>query len=101
MLQQISSSLASYSFGSDVTPLGVGTLMEESFDSNLDGDLRAALRKLYKKDMQTKLKALDELSCLIESKSQEECIPLISYWAKCYTKLTLVEYNKTIKLIDQ
>ncbi len=90
MLQQISSNLASYSFGSDVSPLGVGTLMEESFDSNLDGDLRAALRKLYKKDMQTKLKALDELGCLIESKSQDECIPLIPYWAKCYTKLTLV-----------
>ena len=30
--------------------------MEESFDSNLDSDFRAALRKLYKKDMLTKLK---------------------------------------------
>ena len=68
--------------------------MEESFDSNLDGDLRAALRKLYKKDMQTKLKAMDELKALIESKSQEDCIPLIPYWAKCYTKLTLVNLNK-------
>ena len=64
--------------------------MEESFDVNLDGDFRAALRKLYKKDNLTKLKALDELKTLIENKSPEECTTIISYWAKCYTKLTLV-----------
>lgn len=61
MLQQISSNLASYSFSSDITPLGVGTLMEEQFDSNLDADFRAALRKLYKKDTLTKLKVLNTL----------------------------------------
>lgn len=42
---------------------GVGTLMEESFDSSLDGEFRAALRKLYKKDMLTKLK-VNIIACL-------------------------------------
>ena len=35
---------------------GIGTLMEESFDSNLDSDFRVALKKLYKKDLLTKIK---------------------------------------------
>jgi hypothetical protein len=64
--------------------------MEEQFDANLDGDFRAALRKLYKKDTLTKLKALDEMKNLIDIKTEEECITIVTYWAKCFSKLTLV-----------
>lgn len=95
--------------------------MEESFDSNLDSDFRAALRKLHKKDMLTKLKvmfynqnrlsnvyinkynlqALEEMNSLIETKSQEECITIITYWAKCYTKLTLDSERKIRETCQQ
>jgi len=76
--------------------LGVGTLLEESFDPNLDADFRVVLKKLSKKDTLTKSKALDELKSLIETKSSEECVLILPYWTKSFTKLVL-DTNRKIR----
>ena len=52
MLQQVS---GTYNF-SEMAPIGIGTLLEDAFDSSLDTDFRVALKKLYKKDSLTKSK---------------------------------------------
>lgn len=64
--------------------------MEDSFDTNVDSDFRMVLKKLSKKDTLTKLKSLEELKNLIETKSQDDCVAIVSYWSKSYTKLTIV-----------
>lgn len=69
--------------------IGIGTLIEDSFDSSLDSEFRVALKKLYKKDTLTKSKALEELKNLIETKSTEDCLQILPYWSKSYTKLSL------------
>ena len=71
-------------------------MLEESFDPNLDSDFRVVLKKLSKKDNLTKLKALDELKNLIEIKSVEECVLILPYWTKSYTKLVL-DMNRKIR----
>jgi len=75
--------------------------MEESFDKNVDSDFRMALRKLQKKDTQTRLKALEELKNLIEIKTQEECIAIVSYWSKPYAKLTIDNERKIRETCQQ
>ncbi len=64
--------------------------MEDSVDTNVDSEFRMALKKLYKKDTQTKLKALDELKGLIDFKTQDDCVSILPYWSKSYTKLSVV-----------
>jgi len=75
--------------------------MEESFDKNVDSDFRMALRKLQKKDTQTRLKALEELKNLIEIKTQEECIAIVFYWSKPYAKLTIDNERKIRETCQQ
>lgn len=84
------SQIPNYSFGTDMPPIGIGTLMEDSFDSNIDSDFRMVLKKLSKKDTLTKIKTLEELKNLIDTKSQEDCVNIVPYWAKSYTKLSIV-----------
>jgi E3 ubiquitin-protein ligase listerin len=79
---------------------GIGTLLEDSFDTNVDNDFKMALRKLHKKDTLTKYKALEELKGLIETKSQEDCVAILGYWQKSYSKLTL-DYDRKIREICQ
>jgi len=59
------------------------------------------LRKLQKKDTQTRLKALEELKSLIESKSQDDCIAIVSYWSKPYSKLTIDNERKIRETCQQ
>ena len=62
MLQSMASNLENYGFGSkEIAPIGVGTLLEDSFDSSLDPDFRMVLKKLFKKDSLTKLKVKETL----------------------------------------
>lgn len=89
-----------YSFGTDMPSIGKGTFLEESFDSNIDPDFRMSLKKLSKKDTLTKSKTLDELKNLIDSKSQDDCISIVSYWAKSYTKLS-IDYDRRIRELCQ
>ena len=75
--------------------------MEDSFDSSIDSDFRMALRKLQKKDTQTRIKALEEIKTLIEVKSQEDCVAIISYWSKPYSKLTIDNERKIRETCQQ
>jgi hypothetical protein len=60
----------------------------------LDADFRMAIKKLYKKDALTKQKSLEELKSLIETKSQEDCVLIVPYWAKLFTKLSIVKFHR-------
>jgi|688.fasta_scaffold2203019_1 hypothetical protein len=77
---------------------------------NMDNDFRLVFRKITKKDSLTKqkvcflnsyfsvsfqyklikIKGLEEYKVLIETKSVESCVSVISYWTKLYTKLSIV-----------
>lgn len=71
--------------------LAAGMLIEDSFEQ-VDGELRMSLKKLYKKDATTKVKALEELKSLLDIKSQSDCIAILPIWSKCYAKLTIVNF---------
>jgi hypothetical protein len=86
MLQQMSESMQTYAGGNN---LAAGMLIEDSFEQ-VDGELRMSLKKLYKKDATTKVKALEELKSLLDLKSQSDCIAILPIWSKCYAKLTIV-----------
>ena len=89
LMQQVSSSFVGFSLNS-LAPIGAGMLLDDAFDASLDGDLKMSLRKLSKKDPLTKCKALDELKSLVDAKSLDDCIAILPYWAKSFTKLALV-----------
>jgi len=72
--------------------LATGLLIEDSFE-HVDGELRMSLKKLYKKDATTKVKALEELKLLLDTKSQSDCIAILPVWSKCYAKLTIVNIH--------
>lgn len=90
-----------YSFGSDISSIGKGTFLDDSFDSNVDPDFRMVLKKLTKKDTLTKTKTLDELKNLIDTKSEDDCVNIVSYWAKFYTKLSIDNDRKIRELCQQ
>lgn len=90
-----------YSFGSDISSIGKGTFLDDSFDSNVDPDFRMLLKKLTKKDTLTKTKTLDELKSLINNKSEHDCVNIVSYWAKFYTKLSIDNDRKIRELCQQ
>ena len=89
MLQQMSESMQTYAGGNN---LAAGMLIEDSFEQ-VDGELRMSLKKLYKKDATTKVKALEELKSLLDLKSQSDCIAILPIWSKCYAKLTIVNIH--------
>ncbi len=82
----MSESMQNYAVGHN---LAAGMLIEDSFEQ-IDGELRMSLKKLYKKDVTTKLKALEELKSLLDIKSQSDSIGILPIWSKCYAKLTIV-----------
>lgn len=60
-----------------------------------------SLRKLCKKDSITKLKGLEEIKSLIETKTQEEVQLIVPFWCKQYTKLSLDSDRKIRELCQQ
>lgn len=99
LMQQVSNSFVGFGLNSGhllTTPIGAGMLLDDAFDASLDGDLKMSLRKLSKKDPLTKSKALDELKSLIELKSTDDCVAILPYWSKSFTKLALVSQSYII-----
>ena len=94
LMQQVTGGLVGFTLNSGhlLTPMGSGMLLDDAFDAGLDGDLKMSLRKLSKKDPLTKCKALDELKALIDIKTTDECVTILPYWSKSFTKLALVHY---------
>ena len=77
----------------------------------MDNDFRLVFRKIAKKDLLTKQKVcfdhliliiiskliqiekgLEEFKALLDTKTLDECVSIISYWSKLYTKLSIVSF---------
>ncbi len=56
MLQQVVPNITGLS--SSMPPLGISNLLDDTFDSGIDSEMRMALKKLSKKDNLTKMKVL-------------------------------------------
>eukprot|EP00092_Neocalanus_flemingeri_P024263 GFUD01026312.1.p1 GENE.GFUD01026312.1~~GFUD01026312.1.p1 ORF type:complete len:1657 (-),score=379.47 GFUD01026312.1:31-5001(-) len=91
-----SSSRSAQNLGQDVGFVGFGTTAESAFvpllqssdvDDGVPADLRLVLRKMHKKDLTTKVKALQEFLDLTEPLGEAEMLSVLPYWPSVYNKL--------------
>lgn len=59
MLQQVAPNLTGLS--TSMPPLGINNLLDDTFDSALDSEMRMVLKKLSKKDVLTKTKVFFQI----------------------------------------
>ena len=64
-----------------------GSAASDTYD-NLSGDLVVVLRKLAKRDITTKIKALEELNALVDKMNADEMALLMPYWPNIYTRMS-------------
>ncbi|XP_072018345.1 LOW QUALITY PROTEIN: E3 ubiquitin-protein ligase listerin-like [Amphiura filiformis] len=69
-------------------------------DSQLDGDFRMVLRKLTKKDVVTKLKALQEFGTLCKEKDRDTVTATLPHWSRLYGRLT-IDHDKRVREATQ
>ena len=92
-----SSARSAQQLGDNVGFVGFGTSTESGFvpllqgadvDDGVPGDFRLALRKMHKKDVTTKVKALQEFIELAENSDGESTMTaVLPYWPSVYNKL--------------
>ena len=92
-----SSARSAQQLGDNVGFVGFGTSTESGFvpllqgadvDDGVPGDFRLALRKMHKKDVTTKVKALQEFIELAENSDGEPTMTaVLPYWPSVYNKL--------------
>lgn len=61
----------------------------EEIDSNIDSNVQIVLRKMKKKDVVTKVKALQEFLDIILKFDPDTIKTLLSYWSQIYCKLAI------------
>ncbi|KAK1272073.1 E3 ubiquitin-protein ligase listerin [Acorus gramineus] len=64
--------------------------------TDVDGEMAQHLKRLGRKDPQTKLKALSSLSLLFKQRSVEETVQIVPQWAFEYKRL-LLDYNREVR----
>jgi len=75
--------------------VGFGTTAESGFvpllqpDDGVPPDFRLVMRKMHKKDVTTKLKALQEFLDLANTASEEDMLAVLTFWPSVYTKLAM------------
>lgn len=69
---------------------------ESTSFSEVDGEVAQHLKRLWRKDPTTKLKALASLCLLFKQKSGEELAHIVPQWAFEYKKL-LLDYNREVR----
>ena len=77
--------------------VGFGTAAESGFvpllggedgeDGAVPGEIRLLLRKMHKKDLTTRLKALQEFQEAVGGLEEEELLAVLPYWPELYSKL--------------
>jgi len=91
-----SSARSAQLLGENVGFVGFGTTAESGFvpllqssdvDDGVPPDLRLVLRKMHKKDLTTKVKALQEFLDLTEPLGEVEMLTLLPFWPSVYNKL--------------
>uniref|UniRef100_A0A2K6K1F2 E3 ubiquitin-protein ligase listerin n=1 Tax=Rhinopithecus bieti TaxID=61621 RepID=A0A2K6K1F2_RHIBE len=86
-------------FGTSQSDLGYVPAIQgaEEIDSLVDSDFRMVLRKLSKKDVTTKLKAMQEFGTMCTERDTETVKGVLPYWPRIFCKISLVLQDHLIK----
>ncbi|KAM4795349.1 E3 ubiquitin-protein ligase listerin [Rhinophrynus dorsalis] len=78
-------------FGSSQNDFGYVPAVQgaEEVDSLVDADFRMVLRKLSKRDVTTKLKAMQEFAAMCKEREMESVRGVLPYWTRNYCKISL------------
>ncbi|XP_072178286.1 E3 ubiquitin-protein ligase listerin-like [Diadema setosum] len=72
----------------------------EDQDTGLDEDFRMVLRKLSKKDVVTKLKAIQEFQGLCTEKDEDAILSMLPHWPRLYNRLSM-DHDKRVREATQ
>ncbi|XP_027731305.1 E3 ubiquitin-protein ligase listerin isoform X1 [Vombatus ursinus] len=89
-------------FGTSQSDLGYVPAVQgaEEIDSLVDSDFRMVLRKLSKKDVTTKLKAMQEFGAMCDERDAEIVKGVLPYWPRIYCKISL-DYDRRVREATQ
>ncbi|XP_050829489.1 E3 ubiquitin-protein ligase listerin isoform X2 [Serinus canaria] len=89
-------------FGTSQSDLGYVPAIQgaEKIDSLVDADFRMVLRKLSKRDVTTKLKAMQEFGTMCKEKEAEVVKGVLPYWPRIYCKISL-DHDRRVREATQ
>nr|XP_006825327.1 PREDICTED: E3 ubiquitin-protein ligase listerin-like [Saccoglossus kowalevskii] len=68
----------------------------EDIDTSVDSDFRMVMRKITKKDVTTKLKAIQEFTSLCKDKDEDSVKGTLPYWRRLYSR-TCMDYDRRVR----
>ncbi|XP_062478134.1 E3 ubiquitin-protein ligase listerin [Pezoporus occidentalis] len=89
-------------FGTSQNDLGYVPAVQgaEEIDSLVDADFRMVLRKLSKRDITTKLKAMQEFGTMCKEREAEVVKGVLPYWPRIYCKISL-DHDRRVREATQ
>ncbi|OXB79770.1 UNVERIFIED_CONTAM: hypothetical protein H355_013755, partial [Colinus virginianus] len=89
-------------FGTTQSDLGYVPAVQgaEEIDSLVDADFRMVLRKLSKRDIITKLKAMQEFGTMCKEREAEVVKGVLPYWPRIYCKISL-DHDRRVREATQ
>ncbi|KFQ04198.1 E3 ubiquitin-protein ligase listerin, partial [Leptosomus discolor] len=89
-------------FGTSQSDLGYVPAVQgaEEIDSLVDADFRMVLRKLSKRDITTKLKAMQEFGTMCKERETEVVKGVLPYWPRIYCKISL-DHDRRVREATQ
>uniref|UniRef100_A0A8C3LMT7 E3 ubiquitin-protein ligase listerin n=1 Tax=Chrysolophus pictus TaxID=9089 RepID=A0A8C3LMT7_CHRPC len=89
-------------FGTSQSDLGYVPAVQgaEEIDSLVDADFRMVLRKLSKRDIITKLKAMQEFGVMCKEREAEVVKGVLPYWPRIYCKISL-DHDRRVREATQ
>ncbi|XP_053165483.1 E3 ubiquitin-protein ligase listerin [Hemicordylus capensis] len=89
-------------FGSSPNDLGYVPAIQgaEEIDSLVDADFRMVLRKLSKRDVTTKLKAMQEFGTMCKERETEIVKGVLPYWPRIYCKIS-IDHDRRVREATQ
>ncbi|XP_071800460.1 E3 ubiquitin-protein ligase listerin-like isoform X2 [Asterias amurensis] len=81
-------------------PAAQSLSLESDQDSTLESDFRMALRKLTKRDVVTKLKAIQEFGTLCKEKDADAVKGTLPHWPRIYSRLA-TDHDKRVREATQ
>ncbi|XP_061483856.1 E3 ubiquitin-protein ligase listerin isoform X1 [Rhineura floridana] len=89
-------------FGTSSSDLGYVPAIQgaEEIDSLVDADFRMVLRKLSKRDVITKLKAMQEFGTMCKERETEIVKGVLPYWPRIYCKIS-IDHDRRVREATQ
>ncbi|XP_054829197.1 E3 ubiquitin-protein ligase listerin [Eublepharis macularius] len=89
-------------FGTSPSDLGYVPAIQgaEEIDSLVDADFRMVLRKLSKRDVITKLKAMQEFGMMCKERETEVVKGVLPYWSRIYCKIS-IDHDRRVREATQ